>query len=329
MAINLEKQFTKIIIKGRKDNTYKFALARFLLDYSNNLEENYIKNLIKSKQNEIIPYAKIAKAFLKYYWHQECKYKIRQNHIPSKPPAVIKIIRKVFGTTYIPKSFTDMKDDLISKAEELILENVFGNVKHKKSIVVPKFQNVLQGTKVKEFKVFYDYDEDSIQVYPDAIQFFHDNYSLLHKLVILEWAKFLEKNNNTPRLISRLESDEIRRNVLKNYLKIYKIFKTCFYCDNTLKTGHIHVDHFIPWSYIFEDKAWNLVLACDKCNLKKHDSLAKGYLGKIIARNKTNFEKISELKRSINEIDVIGWEKEIRRNFRNCEEYGFSIVHLP
>ena len=70
MAINLEKQFTKIIIKGRKDNTYKFALARFLLDYSNNLEENYIKNLIKSKQNEIIPYAKIAKAFLKYYWHQ-------------------------------------------------------------------------------------------------------------------------------------------------------------------------------------------------------------------------------------------------------------------
>ena len=53
MDSNLEKQFIKIIIKGRKDNTYKFALARFLLDYSNNLDDNYIKNLINSKQKEI------------------------------------------------------------------------------------------------------------------------------------------------------------------------------------------------------------------------------------------------------------------------------------
>ena len=105
--------FHQILTKGSKANTYKFALARFLLDYSSKLELDYIKNKIKSNQNEIITYNKIAKAFLRYYWHQECKYKIRQNPFPSKPPVVIKVIRQIFGTTYIPKSFTDMSKDKI------------------------------------------------------------------------------------------------------------------------------------------------------------------------------------------------------------------------
>jgi len=329
MKIDFEKQFFKIITKGRKDNTYKFALARFLLDYSSKLEIGYIKNRVKSNQYEIIPYTKIAKSFLRYYWHQECKYKIRQNPFPSKPPNVVKTIRQIFGKKYIPKSFTDMPKDKISKAEDQIIENVFGKIKHKKSHVVPKFQNVLEGGKAKHVRVFYDYDESSIQVYPEAIKFFHEKYALLYKLVMFEWSKFLEKYNSTPRLISKIESDEVRRHELRKYLKIYKKFKTCFYCDNTLDKDHIHVDHFIPWSYIFEDKAWNLVLACNKCNLKKHDSLAKGFLDKLILRNKENFMNITELKKSIEELDVTNWKKEIRRNFRNCEDYGFEIIKLP
>ena len=33
------------------------------------------------------------------------------------------------------------------------------------------------------------------------------------------------------------------------------------------------VDHVLPWSFVLEDKTWNLVLACRKCNNDKRDRL--------------------------------------------------------
>jgi len=317
--------FIQIITKGRKDNTYKFALARFLLDYSRELDGDHVKKLSK---NEFIPYEKLAAAFLRYFWHQECKYKIKQNHFSTKPPSVIRIIREIFGTKYIPDFFNEIPKEKIEQAQKLIRQEVFGREESKKSIVVPRFQKIMEGTTAKQNKVFYNYDEKGIMVFPKSVIFFRQNYTLLFKLVILEWAKFLEKMNSTPKLISKIESDEVTRHALSKYLRIYKDFKDCFYCKNPLVKGAIHVDHFIPWSYLFEDSAWNLVLSCDKCNLKKHDSLATGFLEKLILRNHTS--KIPELAKSLIELDVgENWDREIKRHYRNCQEYGFAIIHMP
>ncbi|MEO9310411.1 MAG: hypothetical protein ABI337_09005, partial [Nitrososphaera sp.] len=74
--MELATRFNQIITKGRKDNTYKFALARFLLDYCNSLDDEYVQNKIKYNETEIVDYQQIANKFLTYYWHQECKYKI-------------------------------------------------------------------------------------------------------------------------------------------------------------------------------------------------------------------------------------------------------------
>ena len=96
--------FNSILAKGKKDNTYKFALARFLIDYSYNLGEEYVKTLIAKGEAETIQYQIIAKSFLKYYWHQICKYKIKQNYNLGKLPLIVQIIQGIFGTQYIPKS---------------------------------------------------------------------------------------------------------------------------------------------------------------------------------------------------------------------------------
>ena len=325
MADSQLQYFIQIITKGRKDNTYKFALARFLLDYSRELDKDHIKKL---GEDEFVPYDKIATAFLRYYWHQECKYKIKQNHLSSKPPSVIRIIREVFGTKYISDFFDEMPEEKVLQAEKLIKSEVFGREESKKSMVVPRFQKMLEGTAAKQNKIFYDYDEKGIRLFPESISFFRQNYTLLYKLVILEWAKFLEKMNATPKLISKIESDKVRRHALTKYIGIFKEFKNCFYCKNILVKGATHVDHFIPWSYIFEDSAWNLVLSCDKCNLKKRDSLARGFLDKLILRNKES--KNLELNKSLIELGMgDNWDKEIRRHYRNCQEYGFTTVQMP
>ncbi|MGI0102869.1 MAG: HNH endonuclease [Nitrosotalea sp.] len=324
--MSLEEQmkhaFVSILTKGKKDNTYKFALARYLLDYS-------------SRPTECleIPYGDIASSFLKYYWHQECKFRIRQNFHKEKPPSVIKIIREEFGTKYIPDSFKEIPADIIKRAEKKILAKVFGSEEQKTSQVVPRFQNISVGSKVKRNQIFYDYN-DSRQVIllkPKALEFFRQNYVVLLKGVILEWAKFLEKVNTLPRLIAKIESAEMMRHSLRKYVLLFRDSDHCFYCNSRLQRGDIHVDHFIPWSYIFDDEAWNLVLSCSKCNLKKRDSLAQeDFLRELIKRNSSYYEKISALKKSLDDLDSgKGWEAEMRHNYSNCLDYGFTIARLP
>ncbi|HYO06149.1 MAG TPA: HNH endonuclease domain-containing protein, partial [Phototrophicaceae bacterium] len=262
--------FNSIITKGKKDNTYKFALARFLVDYSYALDEAHVIHNVADKKTVPINLSVIAKAFLKYYWHQICKYKIKQNYNTERLPLIVQVMHGVFGKKYIPESFESMPKEKIADAEKEILRRCFLEV-------IPRFQNIPEGIKVSSMKIFYEHDKHAIYVKPTALKFFKDNYSLLSKAIILEWARFLEKINlGLPMLISKIESsDGYRGSLGKVKLILLKNNDTCFYCDNTLSPEKqmIHVDHFIPWSYLFEDELWNLVLACRGCNLKKHSSL--------------------------------------------------------
>ena len=259
----LRHDFISILTKGRKSNTYKFALARFLLEHSQKCELDYINKKIMNNEKEIVDYQDIANMFLKYYWHQECKYRIKQNHNDAKPPSVITTIRTVFGEEYIPHSFESMEPKKKAIAQKEIREKVFGKEKQKTSLVIPRFQNIMEGSKSKRKQIFYDYDDEKahLEIKPEALKFFHDNNSVLMKSVILEWSKFLEKINTLPRLIAKVQSADVSRSKLKKYEEIFKDFRNCFYCNALLDGPRTHVDHFIPWSYIFQDEAWNLVLA--------------------------------------------------------------------
>lgn len=91
----------------------------------------------------------------------------------------------------------------------------------------------------------------------------------------------------------------------------------------------IHVDHFIPWSYLFEDELWNLVLACRKCNLQKHSSLPpEKYVRLLTSRNTMYFDQIEGLKRSIQRLDDRNHERAVFKHYKNCKDYGFTEVSL-
>jgi len=89
----MQKLFNSIVSQSVKDNTYKFALTKFLLDY---VHENEESNICQISYNEI------AEKFLEYYWFQECKYKLKQDFKVERMPMVIRIIRKYCGVEYIP-----------------------------------------------------------------------------------------------------------------------------------------------------------------------------------------------------------------------------------
>jgi 5-methylcytosine-specific restriction endonuclease McrA len=326
----LRRKFISILTKGSKSNTYKFALARFLLDHSH-----------KRDSSSTVSFQDIAKKFLKYYWHQECKYRIRQNYDPKKIPSVVQVIRQVFEEEmvdgYIPAYFEDMPREKIKNAEEEIKRSVFGS--GKKSQVVPRFQR-LKGQQPPDRNLhirgtgdFYDYDiqRGQLEIKPEALSFFSKNYDVLKKAVFLEWSRFLEKINTLPRIIEKVESEEVKRRRLAEYEKIFCDQSDCFYCDRRLDDLQTHVDHFIPWSYIFEDEAWNLVLACERCNLRKSDSLApQNFRNDLIDRNRDYQNEIPELGKSLLRLDAENnWEPVIKHHYNNCKEYGFTVRNLP
>lgn len=319
--------FNTILTKGRKDNTYKFALARFLIEYSSNQAELDIETRISNNQPYTIKYSVIAQSFLKYYWHQICKYKIRQNYNPEKLPLIVQIIQYIFGKEYIPDSFESMEKEKIERAELEISRECFREV-------IPRFQNISSGIRVVPHNVFYEYRENQISLKPEAVKYFKETYHMLLKSITLEWAKFLEKlNKGLPMLISKIEGHIPDRGSLEKINQVLNIyFNRCFYCNSVFPQDKrmIHVDHVIPWSYIYEDEIWNLVLSCRACNLKKHSSLPSDYhIKRLTKRNAEYSDKIELLKKSLMKLDPENhYENAIMKHYHSSLDYGFTVVHM-
>ncbi len=325
---DFEQIFINILDLSAKDNTYKFAFARFLIEYCNSNTEKHVE------------FITIAEAFFKYYWLQECKSKLRQAPQVEKKPEIIKIIQKEFDKPHYPQTFEKIKKEepeKIQRCVKKIIKYCFHNV-------VWRFQKVKSGSGAKEMKVFFDFkiarvkhsnkkyiDLDyGIDLNPKAIQFFKKYNAVLKKSVNLEWAKFLEKlNSSVPKLIQKTEGEIIPRTNLTKYRKeLEPFFKNCFYCNIPLKPGKkTNVEHVIPFDYIAEDNIWNFTLACQKCNCKKLGSLPpKKYLDALIIRNRNYRNKISMLEKSLT---ILGrdFENIINDHFEKAKLQGYMIFN--
>ena len=329
----MKETFIAILTNGKKDNTYKFTLAKTILDYC---IETVHDGTDKTYE---IPYEYLARKFFEYYWYQKYKFRMKQDFHETKTPMVMSTLSEVFGE----ESTGDiklLKEDKVKKAKELIQKRVFGHAKNKTSMVIPKFQNVTVPNGVERRKTFYDWSdsEQKITLNPEAYWFFRNNNQLLSRAVLAEWAKFLERvNYSMPKLVAKIDDPRADRGSLVSYRKMYLPFsKECFYCKTGLKSGCIHVDHFIPWSYVFEDSAWNLVLACQRCNCEKSNALATcSFLDKLIIRNeelldsKIHIKPKKVLQESLKQFNTgKKWQTEIENHYKNCKDYGFNVIKI-
>lgn len=326
MTISLKETFISILRHGGKANTYKFALARALVEYC--------RDTPPGTTSRDIPYSYFADKFLEYYWHQQYKYHIKQDFMTHSSPKVIQAIDRVFKNSS-HTSFEQVTDAEKLEGRKMILRDVFGHARSKTSLVVPKFQNISRGGSAVLRTVFYEYDDDAkiIHLRPEAFDFFRNNHVILSMAILSEWAKFLEKiNKSLPMLVAKIEQVKPHRGSLVRYRNIYLEHTChCFYCGDRLEADYMDVDHFLPWSYIFENQMWNLVLACQKCNGKKSASLPQEeFRHEIIQRNHSHRDRIRELDRSLRIIDTrFGWKREIENHYTACREYGFGVVVMP
>ena len=95
------------------------------------------------------------------------------------------------------------------------------------------------------------------------------------------------------KILTKLATEKINRgDTIQFWEIIRKHFDKCFYCDACLNDDW-EADRFISWSYVFEDRLWNLVQACMTRNRKKSNSLPReDNLDKIRKRNSELQDKI-------------------------------------
>ena len=324
--------FMRILEGGAKDNTYKFALARALLELSREWVD------MGRRGPRTVEYGELAARFLRYYWHQECVFHIRQHHHKEKEAAVIKAIRDNAGgdADAARGNFDALGDDYVQAATRDIQRDVFGSARSKKSNVVPKFQKVKIGGCAQIVPAFYTFDSEggTLTIGAAACRFLAANYSVLLDAVTLRWARYLERaNGGLPGLIAKIEAARARPFRNSAFIRsaadaVYKREKKCFYCHCRLKRKDVEMDHVIPWSFLFDDQLWNLVPACGGCNGRKGGSLPDRHTyGMLERRNVARAGSIDRLAESLEALGRGGdWRREMRAHYDTCRRHGFPVM---
>lgn len=267
--------------KVSHDTSYKFGFFKAILD-----------NLYNTDTNLVLTFDQLFYKFTEIYWNLVLKFKLRQ-----------KAKTKDGRETALERILNDAinHQDIIS---DVCFEAISDDIKIKicQKIKIQCKQNVV-GALFRDFKdILYSFSKKNeyIQLNPLVYEFMTKHKKILEKMNYFEWAKFLEKVNEdttTRNLLNNLDTITLR-NDLSIYRKIlFDEFEEhkCFYCGKELKRGEIHVDHFIPWSFIKDDNLWNLVLSCPQCNLKKSDRLTPDiYVDNLIHRNHKIIERNTE-----------------------------------
>ena len=195
----LRRWFINMVMCSKKTTTYKFALARFLLEYSKEIPADQIQGMICDQRAAIVKYKTLAKKFFEFYLPHVNKYHLQQDHHK-------KIAKEALMIRHI-------KDMLASKSGmtntmNCIERDIFGSIKKEKD-VIRAFQNIQYGAHTHLDKMFYDYDHARIIIKPEAIKFFNENSEKLYPIVMLCWARYLQKANPHSDVMQFLADNQI------------------------------------------------------------------------------------------------------------------------
>jgi hypothetical protein len=255
----------QIVSAGQKTSSYKFALWRALAKLAPATNES--KPII-SKQN-------LSPLFLEYYWPLEVKYHIRQGIDPKKDPLVMVQIRELMkaGTVNHGESLRDFQKRMPTQYRTLcgaIAKECFNDV-------IPRFHNV-HGAAITPDIFRYTGTVgrvgENIELTNASRNFLMVYKKLIDYVAVSGWVRFTEQFTAAPKLHDKIDGSNLRRGAVALWRDSLMAIQNgkCFYDPNHEMTAP-EVDHVVPWSFVLEDRTWNLVLACHGCNNGKRDRL--------------------------------------------------------
>ncbi len=282
--------------RSRMNTTYKYILFKSILDNLYNTDPATL----------ILPFKELFTTFVKINWNLVGQYKLRQQvrslktsnvDDGEKQSGLERIIYDTVAEYHLMSNIPfdsipqEAKDKVVQEASKKCSKHVLGSLYGDTLEILYSFC-----TQVGK-------EDGWIKINPLAYPFLCRNKLILEKLNYFEWAKFLEKINSdevVDKVLAKLDASTFRKDLSFYRNILYEEFEQhrCFYCNRPLDpavSAKIHVDHFIPWSFIKDDKIWNFVLACPACNSSKSDKLpVKDYLDRLNQRNADILHKLNQ-----------------------------------
>lgn len=304
--------------EGRMSSTYKPVFLRALLDIGDLYDSEKSAKLIgrqwvEQQNNQIIVDLNfIAARFAKYYWDMEYSFRLRQSQDPQDAN-ITRLIKAIHEPKKKPPTTKELSSDKMESFRKMVI-----NKSIKREVLIHL------RTDMKE--LYHKRDAKTIVLDETVIEFLYTHKTLLRKGLNNVIAKYLEKlNRMTPQISNKIDSENKTRQSLNSEIQI-KMDKwqdsRCFYCRNKLKNPH--VDHVIPYNYIFATDPHNCALACQQCNCIKSDMLPnKDLFENVIDRNRDIMKYLETINQPYD-------EKSYMRLFETCiDEYNGNTFFSP
>lgn len=294
-------KWIRIIEEMKNDNTYKTSWGRAIVECAY-LEEFEIKD-----DTVIMHQTSIVNKMIKYYWNQTFFFGLSQ----GKSPVILKHVKLMIEkykndvSTY-PVPWNEAESFFIFKNKKFYDAKVSAIISNAKINVCPRFKNVSN----KETLDIYEIDNQKKLLYfkLQDINVIKEYAFVLSKLFNYKWAQLLERFNTAPRISSKVSAAaqrEIKRKSLKKYkdllLDFYKNREIRdFYTDEIIDINNVHIDHVIPWSFVFSNDIWNLVITKSSVNISKSNRPpTEAALKKLRIRNSKLLNYFEELNNPI------------------------------
>jgi len=260
----------QIVDYGLKTNSYKFALLRALADYGE-----------QGASDDFVTHHWLAQRFVEYYWPLTLTFRVRQATDPTRDPVIMRFIRQqATELSLSPNILVREYRRKYPKRYETLLKSCC-DVGGCFDEVIPRFHNVHRG---HVRAPLYDAEEDGLRLKTGVAVFLKDYSRTLQLLAIGGWVRFTEQFTTAPRLYEKIAGlpPERKQHRYRKFLSEQQ--QQCFYCE--VGGVPLDVEHVIPWSFLLEDRIWNLVLACQRCNSAKGDRIPSEIcLSKLRERN--------------------------------------------
>lgn len=257
-----------------KTSSYKYGMMKSILD-----------NLFNVGDDFVLDFNTLSKTFAKIYWNLVVKYKLPQI-IPNSQ----------FNKSKIEKIIDEMiqKNIKIDNIDYEVL-NLEDKIKYENNVLKIIEKDVIGALYSDLNCKIYGFDKDKKIIWfnKDSYNFLVENKLVVEKINYYAWILWMEISLSKHKLYCNnigVKLDESTKRSTLTKFKIELLSKgdklNCFYCDKIISKNNVHIDHFIPWKFAKDDKIWNLVISCSKCNISKKEKIPKAnYLYKLILRN--------------------------------------------
>ena len=268
---------------AKRTTSYKFVFFKSILDNVFN-----VKFDCNNGEECFLSFDDISMRFSEIYWNLILKFHLRQ--MPLNADGKISAIeRELFDFC---QKYNFQKDKIEFPFESLRAELQLELSEKIKKSVVTKY--VVGAFCCDTQWQFYHFSKTQkwkgIYLNKDFFTVLAKYRSDFERVNYFEWIKYLEsinKEEDSYMLAGKLDRSTERENLDRYRTVLFDFGQTkCFYCGCNLSQNA--VDHFVPWSFVKDDKLWNFVLSCPACNSKKSDSLtSQKFLSNIRIRNES------------------------------------------